>query len=93
MKDRDRFINKSKFLKNQKKEKGLWKTFKENYKEENDMPFILNYNNEISVGPNKMADTFNKAFINKVNNNKKKIPKGEDPLIFYKKCQTRQRTI
>ena len=90
MKDIDRFKSKSNILRNQKSEIGLWKTMSNNFKEKNDIPTLLLYNNEVSLGPNKMAEVFNQAFLNKTKNIKDKIDKGEDPMIFYtkkyKKC-------
>ena len=82
-KDIDRFNDKSKFLREQKKEIGIWKTFKNNYKERFNQPIILNYKNELSKGPNQMANTFNNAFINKIKRIKESIPIGNDPMIRY----------
>ena len=36
------------------------------------------------MGANDMATIFNEAFINKVKENKNKIPTAEDPMLFYK---------
>ena len=85
MKDRDRFNSKSNYIRKQKYEKGLWKTFKNNYKEKTDTPIILNYKQNIYKGPNDISETFNTAFIDKIADLKNKIPQGEDPLIHYKK--------
>ena len=41
MKDYDRFKNKNYYLKNQKKENGLWKSLKNNYNNKNEIPVML----------------------------------------------------
>ena len=58
---------------------------KNNYNENNDITTLLLYNKEVSLGPNKMAEVFNQAFLNKTKNLKEKVDKGEDPMIFYTK--------
>ena len=85
MKDKDRFCEKAKYLRNQKSEIGLWNTFKKNYKEKKYKPILLKYNNKIAKGPKDMANMFNEAFINKINKLKENIPSGEDPMINYVK--------
>ena len=77
MKDIDRFKAKSNILRNQKSEIGLWKTMSNNFKEKKYIPTLLLYNNEVSLGPNKMVEVFNQAFLNKTKNLKEKIYKGE----------------
>ena len=58
MKGLDRFREKPNYLRNQKKEFGLWKTFKKNFNEPYNIPKLLNYKNQLIKGPNKMANIF-----------------------------------
>ena len=64
--DRKRQLNEH--IKNGIKEKNLWNTINNNYKEQNESPSILHMNNKYATSPTDISNMLNDSYLDKITN-------------------------